>query len=327
MAMARRQNATSSSRLRLAAAAKSIVGMSVGARKSATRSSLPSAGAASRRSIVNEIHSERMGGRDVRFHHKAAKGKGFVAAHEGYAEFVARSVRKINAEDSSPSGKLCAAALQGDARGIAQLVARGANLNWNARLQMNPLQLAMHAHQFDAAHELLHAGADPRFVAAGARGWEASALHTACQNDATEDGRFVELLLQWGAAPLLISPSYNSVYSAAEIKAQVRGGATLKCALRTAAELRPVGALSALQRYGWMRRKWVDMSCAATGNTGWSTWWIEAACVTWSGAGAKREVHRAGTRHPAIGSLEALEAAERNGAKAKAVAREALVAR
>ena len=96
---------------------------------------------------------------------------------------------------------------------------------------------------------------------------------------------------------------------------------------RQVAEHHMDGALSALQRYGWMRRKWVDMSCAATGNTGWSTWWIEAACVTWSGAGAKREVHRAGTRRPAIGSLEALEAAERNGAKAKAVAREALVAR
>ena len=306
------------SRLKLAASATALAGMTSG-RKAAAR--------ASRRqvapSLARQIHSSRLGGTQTRFHHSSGNAKGFVAAHEGYAGFVQSSVRRIEAEDSSPSGQLCAAALQGDTAAIARLVTLGGNVNWNAKLRMSPLQLAIQGHQLEAAEEILRHNADPRFVAAGARGWEASALHTACQNDMTEDGRFVHLLLQWGAAPLLCAPSYDSIYAFDDVEAQVRGGGALKCALRTAAELRPTGALAALQRYGWMKCAYVELSCAATGSVGWKSWWTETSCVTTVAAGSAREPVST-KRHPPADSLEALEAGVAASAAAKEAAREAL---
>ena len=254
----------------------------------------------------------RLGGKDMRFHHEkiptaeeegaaaelqaAGMGNGLSAHKQSY---IIDTAARIREKDRSFAGQLCAAALLGDAARIALIIEmmedkRG--VNWNAKLRLNPLQLACYALQRSAVGALLRCGASATFLIPGARlGWDASALHTACQNS---DGWFAETLLASGANPYKANSASaargggggsSSSSSAAAARAASRTGGVgigkpraQSSALDIALEYRQASVLQVLVARGFVKNGWLQKQSRALNGLGkWKRRWFE--CVRMPG--------------------------------------------
>lgn len=96
--------------------------------------------------------------------------------------------------DDTRSAELAAAAADGDAARVRELVRQGADPNAHGDRGVTPLQFALLAQNADGMRALLDAGADPDQPGLGG----ATAVHTAAIAD---DPRYLRLLLEAGADP------------------------------------------------------------------------------------------------------------------------------
>ena len=244
---------------------------------------------------------------DMRFHHekvprageedRAAAEAGVdtsgpftLSAHK--QSYINETAARIKEKDRSFAGQLCAAALLGDASRIAlivQMMEDKRGVDWNQTLRLNPLQLACYSQQRAAVLALLSAGASTTFLIPGARlGWDASALHTACQN---ADWWFAETLLSAGAnvykAPAAAPPpgavSGAAARSAARaaLAAAARNSAS-RTALDIALEYRQAGVLEVLAARNVVKNGWLQKQSRALNGLGkWKRRWFE--CVRMRG--------------------------------------------